>query len=114
MESRTVGYLPGPARLARSGAMQNTVLSVAQGEHMKEFVTRLEGKTVMTEEGQLLGVLVDFLVETRTGRIESMLVDPAASVDLRQFRTDPHGRLVLSVRAMRSVRDVIIARMRPA
>lgn len=80
---------------------------------MKEFVTRLEGKTVMSEDGQLLGVLVDFLVESRTGRLESMLIEPAESLDLRQFRTDPNGRLVLPVKAMRSVRDVIIARTRP-
>ena len=79
---------------------------------MKEFVTRLEGKTVMTEEGQLLGILVDFMVETRTGKIESMLVEPAESVDPRHFRTDPKGRLVLPVGAMRSVRDVIVAQLR--
>lgn len=79
---------------------------------MKDFVTRLEGKTVMTEDGQLLGVLVDFLVETRTGKIESMLIEPAEALDLRPFRTDPHGRLVLPVRSMKSVRDVIVAQVR--
>ena len=79
---------------------------------MKEFVTRLEGKTVMTEDGQLLGILVDFIVETRTGKIESMLVEPAESVDPRQFRTDPKGHLVLPIKVMRSVRDVIVTELR--
>ena len=78
---------------------------------MKEFATRLEGKTVMTEDGQILGALVDFIVDTRTGKIESMLIDPAESVDLRQFRSDPEGRLVLPVKAMRSVRDVIVTQL---
>ncbi len=78
---------------------------------MKLFATELKGKTVMTEDGQLLGVLADFLIETKTGRIQSMLVTPAETVETRLFKTDPKGRVVLSFRTMKAVRDVIVTQL---
>ena len=78
---------------------------------MKVFATELRGKTVMTEDGQILGVLTDFLIDTKTGRIQSMLVSPAETVEARLFKTDPEGRLVLNFRTMKAVRDVIVTQL---
>ena len=78
---------------------------------MKVFATELKGKTVMTEDGQILGVLADFLVDTKTGRIWSMLVSPAESVETRLFKTDPEGQLILNFRTMKAVRDVIVTQL---
>jgi len=78
---------------------------------MKLFATELTGKTVMTEDGQILGVLSDFMVETKTGKIQSILVDPAETVERRLFKTDPEGRLILSFRSMKAVRDVIVTQL---
>ena len=78
---------------------------------MKRFATELRGKTVMTEDGQILGVLDDFLLETKTGRIQSLLVTPAESVETRLFKTDPSGRILLSFRSMKAVRDVIVTQL---
>jgi sporulation protein YlmC with PRC-barrel domain len=78
---------------------------------LKLFATELRGKTVMTEDGQILGVLSDFLVEMKTGRIQSLLVDPAETVEIRLYKTDPAGRLLLSFRSMKAVRDVIVTQL---
>ena len=78
---------------------------------MKRFATELRGKTVMTEDGQILGVLDDFLLETKTGRIQSLQVQPAESVETRLFKTDPRGRILLSFRSMKAVRDVIVTQL---
>lgn len=78
---------------------------------MKVFATELKGKTVMTEDGQILGILTDFLIDTQTGRIRSMLVSPAESVETRLFKTDPEGRLILNFRTMKAVRDVIVTQL---
>lgn len=78
---------------------------------MKVFATELRGKTVMTEDGQILGVLADFIMDTRTGKIETLLVTPAASVETRLFKTDPQGRLLLGFKAMRAVKDVIVTQI---
>lgn len=78
---------------------------------MKHFATELKGKTVMTEDGQILGILADFMVEMKTGRIQSLLVAPAEGVEKRLFKTDPAGRLILSFRSMKAVRDVIVTQL---
>ena len=78
---------------------------------VKFFATELRGKTVMTEDGQILGILDDFLFDLKTGRIQSLLVAPAESVETRLFQTDPKGRLVLSFRSMKAVKDVIMTQL---
>ena len=75
---------------------------------MKQFATELRGKTVMTDDGEILGIVEDFIMDTRTGKIESILVSPADTVETRLFKTDPQGRLILGFRTMRAVRDVIV------
>lgn len=75
------------------------------------FATELRGKTVMTEDGQILGVLADFIVDTRSGKIESLLVQPAEAVEPRLFKVDPEGRLILAFRSMKAVRDVIVTQL---
>jgi len=78
---------------------------------MKMFATELRGKTVMTEDGQILGVLADFIMDTRSGKIESLLVQPAEAVEPRLFKVDPEGRLILAFRSMKAVRDVIVTQL---
>jgi sporulation protein YlmC with PRC-barrel domain len=75
---------------------------------VKQFATELKGKTVMTDDGEILGIVEDFIMDTRTGKIESILVSPADTVETRLFKTDPQGRLILGFRTMRAVRDVIV------
>jgi len=78
---------------------------------MKVFVTELRGKTVMTEDGQILGVLSDFIMDTKSGKIASMLVSPSDSVESRLFKTDAEGRLILSFKTMKAVKDVIVTQL---
>ncbi len=78
---------------------------------MKLFATELRGKTVMTEDGQILGVLSDFIMDTKSGKIASMLVSPAESVEARLFKTDAEGRLILSFKTMKAVKDVIVTEL---
>ena len=75
---------------------------------MKRFATELKGKTVMTDDGQILGTLEDLIMDTRTGKIDSILVNPADTVETRLFKTDPQGRLILGFRTMRAIQDVIV------
>jgi len=78
---------------------------------MKAFLTDLKGKTVMTKEGDLLGVLDDFIANTRTGHMDSMLVVPSENVEPRLYKTDAKGRLLLPFKSMRAVRDVVVVEM---
>ncbi len=78
---------------------------------MKLFATELKGKTVMTEDGQILGVLADFIMDTKSGKIASMLVSPAEGIEPRLFKTDAEGRLILSFKTMKAVKDVIVTQL---
>lgn len=75
---------------------------------MKRFVTELTGKTVMTNDGRILGVIENFVVDTRNGHVQDVLVAPAEDVDVRAFRADPRGRLLLPFPGMRAIRDVVV------
>lgn len=78
------------------------------GDGMKRFATELTGKTVMTNDGQILGTIENFIIDTKTGKLSDVLVLPAENVSPRSFKTDPDGRLVLPFNGMRAVRDVVV------
>jgi sporulation protein YlmC with PRC-barrel domain len=75
---------------------------------MKKFVTELRGKTVMTNDGKILGMIENFVIDTTTGLLQHILVIPAEEIEPRLYRTDAQGRLVLPFKSMRSVRDVVV------
>ncbi|QLH75026.1 MAG: PRC-barrel domain-containing protein [Methanomassiliicoccales archaeon] len=75
---------------------------------MRKFITELKGKTVMTNDGQILGMIDNFVLNTATGDINHVLVIPAEEIDTRLFKSDAQGRLILPFSEMRDVRDVVV------
>ena len=75
---------------------------------MKKFVTELRGNTVMTNDGQILGVLDNFVIDTDTGEIKHILIQPSDAIEVRLYKTDAQGRVILPFKNMRSARDVIV------
>jgi sporulation protein YlmC with PRC-barrel domain len=75
---------------------------------MKKFISELKGKTVMTNDGQILGVIENFIMETATGDLEHVLVIPAEEIDPRMYKTDAQGRLILPFSEMKAVKDVVV------
>jgi sporulation protein YlmC with PRC-barrel domain len=75
---------------------------------VKRFATELRGKTVMTNDGQILGMIENFIVDTQTGELHHVLVIPAEEIEPRLYKTDAQGRLVLPFQNMKAVRDVVV------
>lgn len=75
---------------------------------MKVTENELRGKTVMTEEGLYLGVLRNSTVDTRTGELVGILIEPSDDVDPRLYHLDQQGQLVFPFNSIKSVKDVII------
>ena len=75
---------------------------------MKKFATELRGKTVMTNDGQILGTIDNFIVNTKSGKLSDVLVLPAENVGGKGFKTDPEGRFILPFKGMHSVKDVVV------
>ena len=78
------------------------------GDGMKKFATELRGKTVMTNDGQILGTIENFIVNTKSGKLSDVLVLPAENLSTKKMKTDPEGRLVLPFQGMRAVKDVVV------
>jgi len=75
---------------------------------MKRFATELRGKTVMTNDGQILGMIENFIIDTKTGKLHDVLVIPAEEVETRLFKTDPQGRIILPFTGMKAIKDVVV------
>ncbi len=75
---------------------------------MRMFVTELRGKTVMTNDGQILGKIDNFVIDTNTGNIKHVLATPAEEIETELFETDAEQRLVLPYEGMRAVKDVVV------
>jgi len=75
---------------------------------MRMFVTELRGKTVMTNDGQILGKIDNFVIDTDTGNIKHVLATPAEEIETELFETDAEERLVLPYEGMKAVRDVVV------
>ncbi len=75
---------------------------------MKKFATELKGKTVMTNDGQILGMIENFIVDTRSGKVQDVLVIPAEEVEPRLFKMDAQGRIILPFQGMKAIKDVVV------
>jgi len=75
---------------------------------MKITENELRGKSVMSEEGLYLGVMRNTTVDSKTGQLQSILVEPSDDVDPRLYHLDNQGQLVFPFETIKSVKDVII------
>jgi sporulation protein YlmC with PRC-barrel domain len=75
---------------------------------MKKFITELKNKTVMTNDGQILGVIENFVFDTNTGELQHVLVIPAEEVEASKYKCDAQGRIMLPFSSMKAVKDVVV------
>ena len=75
---------------------------------MKKFATELRGKTVMTNDGAILGMIENFIVDTSSGKVVDILVIPAEKVETKLYKTDAQGRILLPFQGMQAIRDVVV------
>jgi sporulation protein YlmC with PRC-barrel domain len=77
---------------------------------MKKFATEMIGMAVFSHKGEQLGLLNNYVVDTNTGDLIHILVDPAPAIEVRRFRVDSQDRLVLPFKNIVSIKDVIVVR----
>jgi len=75
---------------------------------LKITENELRGKTVMSEEGLYLGVMRNSTVNSKTGTLLTILVEPSEDVDPRLYHLDNQGHLVFPFNSIKSVKDVIV------
>ncbi len=75
---------------------------------MKKFVSDLIKKEVMTTDGELLGIVDNFVIDTDTGEIRTVLVKSSGNVEVVIFQKDSKGRFMIPLSAMKSFKDVFV------
>ena len=75
---------------------------------MKITENELRGKTVMSEEGLYLGIMRNTTVDSKTGELLNILVEPSDDIDPRLYHLDNQGQIVFPFETIKSVKDVII------
>ncbi len=75
---------------------------------MKVLTSELKGKTVMSDEGLMLGRLRNIQMDEATGDLTTVLIEPSGDVDPRLFKRDDRGYLIFPFDNVKAVRDVII------
>ena len=75
---------------------------------MKVFITELQGKNIMTADGKYLGQVDNVVVDTNSGELQHLLVIPTEEIDIRDYKTDRTGRVVLPFSKIKAMKDVII------
>ena len=75
---------------------------------MKITENELRGKSVMSEEGLYLGIMRNATVDSKTGELIGILVEPSDDIDPRLYHLDNQGHLVFPFNSIKSVKDVII------
>ncbi len=75
---------------------------------MKITENELRGKSVMSEEGLYLGIMRNSTVDSKTGELVGILVEPSDDIDPRLYHLDNQGNLIFPFNTIKSVKDVII------
>ena len=75
---------------------------------MKITENELRGKSVMSEEGLYLGIMRNATVDSKTGELIGILVEPSDDIDPRLYHLDNQGHLLFPFNSIKSVKDVII------
>lgn len=75
---------------------------------VRKFTNDLINMPVVTTTGQVVGKLDNFVFDTETGSVKHALIVPQGGVDFSGIQSDKEGRYVVSMKAMKSVEDIIV------
>lgn len=69
---------------------------------------KLVGKSVMSREGFLIGVIKDSVKDEVTGETKALLVDPSGEIELQLYDIDDKGNIVFPFDSLAYVKDAAI------
>jgi len=75
---------------------------------MRKNRNSLVGKTVMNEKGIPIGVIKESLFDIKSGEIKSLLINPSNKIDLKEFKQNKQGQIILPVDCISTIQDVVV------
>mgnify|MGYP006283836525 CR=1 FL=1 len=77
-------------------------------EMMKSFEKELIGKKVMSDIGVPIGVIKESFVDSDSGEIQTVVLDPFQNINVEQFKHNEQGDIVLPAQDICSVQDMFV------
>ena len=71
---------------------------------------KLSGKAVMGADGAELGMLYNITMDTRTGSLQNLVIEPTATAREAGFEADEDGHLLVPISRVQAVKDHIMIR----
>jgi sporulation protein YlmC with PRC-barrel domain len=90
--------------------MERCTLATRRHPLMRIFESELRNKSVMSDDGSYLGTVRNATVNTKTGDLVHVLVEPSDSIDSRLYERDKNGFLLFPSKNVRSVSNFVVVR----
>ena len=68
----------------------------------------LIGRNVVSDRGTVIGKLADLSIETMSGKITTLIVEPSQEINPKLFQLTTIGEILIPFTAVKAVKDVII------
>ncbi len=68
----------------------------------------LIGRNVVSDRGMVIGKLIDLSLETMSGKVTTLIVEPSKDVNPKLFQLNEQGELIIPFTAVKAIKDVII------
>ncbi len=68
----------------------------------------LIGRNVVSDRGTVIGKLADLAIEPMSGKVMMLIIKPNKEIDLRFYKLNEQGEMMLPFTAVKAVKDVLI------
>lgn len=75
---------------------------------MEILEDRLIGRTVMSAEGCVIGIIKDSSVDNHTGESTSILVKPSKEIDTQSYKLNEQGDIIFPFDSITAVKNIVI------
>ena len=69
---------------------------------------KLIGKTIMNNEGYIIGLIKDLLIDEKTGESKSILVKPSKEIDPLTYKHNEQGDIIFPLESIKTVKNISI------
>ena len=74
-------------------------------------ISELRGKTVMSNDGQMLGIVENIIINPETGSLNKVKILPSDEVNLQAFELDEENSIVLPFESISSIKNVVVVEL---
>jgi len=74
-------------------------------------ISELRGKTVMSTDGQMLGIVENVIIEPETGNLTKLKILPSDEININAFDLDQDKSILLPFGCITSIKNVVVVEL---